>query len=216
MQATLRGEKSQSVHPQIARQWAEAEKHRPDGQRQWTIDDPTIVYLVLWDKIQRSWVPGMCLTSVCSGWVWFRLTWAGETVAESSHVLSKSLSVIHLSTTLWLAEVASTILTKCHLSGRGMSTANVEQKQVIPALVTRAEHSWVWFGQKRICAKSDRSSAAVGHRSQWPGKNVEQVLLSDWDLLIRSIQSHLLSIQVDHYENLTNVCDFTKVEVLMS
>ena len=31
-------------------------------------------------------------------------------------------------TTLWLTKVVSTILTKCHLSGPGMSTANVEQK----------------------------------------------------------------------------------------
>ena len=76
---------------------------------------------------------------------WLELIQIDLSVAESSHVLSQcsSLYVINLSTTLWLAEVASTILTKCHLSGRGMSTANVEQKQVIPALVTRAEHSWV-------------------------------------------------------------------------
>ena len=47
MQATLLGEKSRTVHPQIAQQCVEVEKHRLGGQRQWTIDDPTILYLVL-------------------------------------------------------------------------------------------------------------------------------------------------------------------------
>ena len=47
MQATLLSEKSRTVHPQIAQQCVEVEKHRLGGQRQWTIDDPTILYLVL-------------------------------------------------------------------------------------------------------------------------------------------------------------------------
>ena len=65
MQATLLGEKSRTVHPQIAQQCVEVEKHRLGGQRQWTIDDPTILYLVLLTnkrKLRRD-----ILAFVCSG-----------------------------------------------------------------------------------------------------------------------------------------------------
>ena len=43
-----------------------------------------------------------------------------------------TLALIDPSTTLWWTGVTSTNGTKCHLSGRGMSVANVEQKHVIP------------------------------------------------------------------------------------
>ena len=75
----------------------------------------------------------MCLASVCR----LRLTLEGNWwrakqfphVVRGTNVPSLFLSsLIEQPTTLWLTKVASTILTKCHLSGPGMSPANVEQK----------------------------------------------------------------------------------------
>ena len=154
----------------------------------------------------------MCLASVCRLRLtlegnWWRAKQFPHVVRGKTNVPSLCLSsLIEQPTTLWLTKVASTILTKCHLSGPGMSTANVEQKKsdsVPGQCVYRSttEQDTVEFDRTKKDLRKKWSLICHSRTSQRPGKNVEKLLLPDWDLLIQSIQSQVLSIDVkEDYE----------------
>ena len=191
-------------------QCAEVEKHRLGGQRQWTIDDPTNVYLVLPANKRKMRILG-CVWHCVQCVKLIQIDWGkGET-----------------------GERWSIVPTCCHCcqGGRQICHHRFFDRTVDHPLVDRsgeynpdqvsfvrprnvnagkcgaktsdsiARQSWVWFGQKRICAKSGRLICRSG-TSQWPDSLAK--MLSRYCCPIgiywytgRSIQSHLLSIEVD-------------------